>query len=297
MKKEAMLYEKNGNGELHCYLCSHHCRLKDGEWGACGVRSSSGGKLYTSVYGETVEANVETAGRGLAYQQLKGSKSYILGAVGCNFRCGHCNYAQVSQISKSDLDKKLGFTQAPREVMHAALRNGCKSVRFDYTEPTVYFEYVYDIAGLAKKSGLKTIMATNGYMTSSAADLLKDRIDVFLVDLKSFSDEFYARACGAKLRPVLDTIGYLKSSGLWVEVSTLIIPGQNDSENELKDIAGFISDTGKDIPWHITRMEPDFKCMDSLIAPVESLLKARKLGKERGLRHVEAPRNFNPVMV
>lgn len=296
MKKEAMLYEKTGGGAVHCYLCSHHCRIDDGKWGICGVRGNDNGRLYTSVYGEVIEAGQEKYPDESPYRALKGSRSYSVATVGCNFRCNYCKNKAVSNIVKKSLDEKLGYEQTPREIVRKALANRCKSIFFNYTEPTVYFEYMYDIAVLAKKSGLKNIIATNGYMTREAIDIIKPYIDAVKVDLKSFNEDFYQEVCAASLGPVLDTIRHIREAGLWQEIYTLIVPGRNDSWHELKSMAKFIAGVGADIPWHVMRLEPNARYIESREEREGALLRVEKLAKQNGLHIVNSPENMLPVM-
>ena len=292
MKKEAMLYEQTGGGSVHCYLCSHHCRIDDGKWGFCGVRGNIKGRLYSSVYGEVIEANIESCMNDSPYKQLRGEKSYSVATVGCNFRCKYCKNMGVSHITKAAMNERLGYEQSPREIVKKALNNRCKSIFYNYTEPTVYFEYMHDIAFLAKKAGLKNIMATNGYMTKEAIDIIKPYIDVIKVDLKSFNEDFYVNVCSGRLSPVLDTIRYIRQVGLWQEIYTLIVPGSNDSENELSSMAEFIAGVGTDIPWHVIRPEAVAGSPKSPENPVE----IEKLAKINGLRIVSSQENVLSAM-
>ncbi len=296
MKKEAMLYENNSDGSVHCYLCAHHCRVDNGRWGVCGVRSNICGNLFTSAYGEVIEADVEAAAGSSRLFSL-GKNIYSLAVAGCNFKCTYCNCRHISQISKTDLNDKLGYELNPRDIVENALENNCQYISFGYSEPTVYFEYMYDIAKLAKKSNIKNAMATNGYMTKEALDIIKPYIDVYMVNLMSMRDYFYKEVCCAKVSPVLETIKYLRRLELKFEVYTTVVPGKNDSDYDLKGIAEFIAGVGRDIPWHIIRLEPSIKYIDSLLSPREAIQKAKKLGREKGLRVIDSINDIYPAMV
>jgi len=285
MIKEAMLYEKLDRGKVHCHLCSHHCRIQPGKFGFCGVRENIDGKLHTRVYGEVIASHVDPVEKKPLYHFLPGSASYSIATIGCNFRCPFCQNWEISQLSKRT-DNVSGKDVAPEDIVKEAERTGCKSISYTYTEPTIFFEYAYDVAGLAKKRGLYNIFVTNGYMTAEALDTIGPYLDAANVDLKGFSEDFYIKLCQAHLGPVLDSIKRMKKMGVWVEVTTLVIPGENDSCKELKGIAEFIAGAGADIPWHLSRFHPEYKHLDSGPTPVETLKKARLIGEEAGLRYV-----------
>ena len=288
MIKEAMLYEKLDGGKVHCYLCSHNCNILPGEFGICGVRKNIGGKLHTVIYGNAIAMHVDPIEKKPLYHFFPGSTSYSIATIGCNFKCAFCQNWEISQLSKMAQGSRLEAerVELPEEIVKKAIKHGCKSISYTYTEPTIFFEYAYDIAKLAKEQGLYNNFVTNGYMTKKALETIRPYLDSANVDLKGFSQEFYSRFCKARLEPVLENIKIMKELGIWIEITTLIIPDQNDSEKELKSIAEFIASVGIEIPWHISRFHPDYKYLDSGPTPVETLKTARTIGKKAGLRYV-----------
>jgi pyruvate formate lyase activating enzyme len=286
MLKEAMLYEKLEDDLVHCFLCNHYCRIKPGDFGFCGVRQNQQGTLKTLVYGEAIAAGVDPIEKKPLYHFLPGSSSYSIATIGCNFRCQFCQNWQISQASKKDPDKLPGQNLEPTIVVEKALENNCKSISYTYTEPTIFFEYAYDTTILAKEKGLYNNFVTNGYMTKQAIDAINPYLDAANIDLKSFRDSFYRQTCQGSLQPVLDSISYMKELGIWVEITTLIIPGQNDSEKELNDIVEFIAGIDKDIPWHISRFHPSYKNANSYLTPEATLQEAYNLGKKAGLNYI-----------
>ncbi|MCF7917166.1 MAG: AmmeMemoRadiSam system radical SAM enzyme, partial [Candidatus Omnitrophica bacterium] len=233
MIREAMLYEKVEGGLVHCFLCSHNCRIKPGHFGLCNVRKNIDGQLNTLVYAEAIAAGADPIEKKPLYHFLPGSYSYSIAAIGCNFKCAFCQNWQISQASKKDPGNFSGQKLEPAAVVEKALENNCKSISYTYTEPTIFLEYAYDTAKLAKENGLYNIFVTNGYMTKQAIDQINPYLDAANLDLKSFNDDFYKKVCRGSLQPVLDSISYMKKLGIWVEVTTLIVPGQNDSKEEL----------------------------------------------------------------
>ncbi len=280
-----MLYERLDAGKTHCYLCSHHCKILPGQFGICGVRQNIEGKLYTLVYGDVIAAQVDPIEKKPLYHFLPGTTSYSIAAIGCNFKCSFCQNWEISQLSKKD-GNISGKEARPADITRGAKQAGSKSISYTYTEPTIFFEYAHDIAKSAKKEGLYNNFVTNGYMSVEALEVIKPYLDSANVDLKGFSEEFYQKFCKAHLEPVLESIRAMKKLGVWVEITTLIIPGQNDSEKELKAIAEFIVSVGKEVPWHVSRFHPDYKYLESLPTPVETLKKAKAIGEKAGLRYI-----------
>jgi len=283
--KEAMFYEKLGDEVVKCNLCSHRCRITDSKRGICGVRENRNGTLYSLVYGKVVARAVDPIEKKPFFHFLPGSRAYSIATVGCNFRCGNCQNFEISQMPK-DRNLILGQDVSPEEIVAAAKRNNCESIAYTYTEPTIFFEYAYDIAKLARKEGIKNVFVTNGYITEEALVEIKPYLDAANIDLKGFSEDFYHKNCGARLNPVLDSIRLHKSLGIWIEITTLIIPTLNDSEEELRKIAGFIKEVGEEIPWHISQFYPMYKLLDLPPIPIATLRRAREIGLEVGLRYV-----------
>ena len=283
--REAMFYERLEGNLVKCNLCSHRCRIPDSKRGVCGVRENRGGILYSLVYGRAVAQAVDPIEKKPLFHFYPGSRIFSIATVGCNFRCLNCQNYDISQMPR-EYGSIIGESLPPEEVVEKAKRYGCRSIAYTYTEPTVFFEYAYETAKLASKEGIKNVFVTNGYITEEALRELAPYLDAANIDLKGFSEEFYRKVCGARLEPVLESIKLHRELGIWVEVTTLIIPTLNDSEEVLKGIAEFISGVGEDIPWHVSRFYPAYKLIDLPPTPPETLREARKIGLEAGLRYV-----------
>jgi pyruvate formate lyase activating enzyme len=286
MMKEAMLYSALPEKKVSCILCAHLCQIADSKFGICGVRQNKEGKLYTHVYGEVIAAHVDPVEKKPLYHFLPGTTSFSIATVGCNFRCPFCQNWQISQASKRKDEGLPGQKLLPEDVVTAAKNYGCQSISYTYTEPTIFFEYAYDTARLAHKEGLANIFVTNGFMTPEALEIIKPYLDACNVDLKSFREEFYKKICKAQLQPVLDSIRLMKKLDIWVEVTTLVVPGENDGEEELRNIARFIAEIDPDIPWHVSRFHPNYQYKDKPATPIETLRQACSLGKKEGLRYI-----------
>ncbi len=286
MTKEAMFWEKLEGSRGQCHLCAHECRISESDVGVCGVRRNIRGVLHTMVYGRLIAANIDPIEKKPLYHFLPGSLSYSVATIGCNFKCGFCQNWQISQAPVEEGDSVPGSEATPAQIIEGAQQNNCASISFTYTEPTIYFEYAYDTARLAKQVGLSNVFVTNGYMTRQALETIKPYLDAANVDLKSFRDESYRGMCKARLQPVLDTIAAMKELGVWLEVTTLVIPGENDSDEELRQIAAFLAGVDRDIPWHVSQFHPDYRFGDHGVTPVETLKRARDIGRRAGLRYV-----------
>lgn len=286
MIKEAMLYRTLKDNKVSCFLCNHHCQIAASKFGFCGVRQNKGGKLYSHVYGDVIAAHVDPIEKKPLYHFLPGTISFSIATIGCNFRCPFCQNWQISQSTKRKNNGMSGQTFLPKDVVHTAKNHGCQSISYTYTEPTIFFEYAHDTAKLAKKEGLANIFVTNGYMTSEALEAICPYLDACNVDLKSFREEFYKEICQARLKPVLDSIRLMKKLNIWVEVTTLVVPDLNDSDEELAQIARFIAEVDPDIPWHISRFHPDYEYTETHSTPIETLRRAFSIGKREGLRFI-----------
>jgi pyruvate formate lyase activating enzyme len=285
MKREALLYKKLKDNVIRCDLCAHHCRIEPEDYGFCGVRQNISGILYTHVFGETIARNVDPIEKKPLYHFLPGSAAFSIGTVGCNFRCQFCQNWRISQAGKKS-GGDLGQRLLPEDVVAEAKKQNCESIAYTYTEPTIFFEYAYETAKLAREEGIKNIFVTNGFLTTSALDTIAPYLDAANVDLKAWDNDYYKNYCKASLKPVLESIRYLKELSIWQEVTTLIIPAENDSEAQMKGIAEFIAGVDVDIPWHISAFHPAYEFGDRESTPIETLQKARKTGKEQGLRYV-----------
>jgi len=286
MNKEAMLYSSLEEGKVSCFLCSHRCQIVDSKFGICGVRQNKKGKLYTHVFSEVIAAHVDPIEKKPLHHFLPGTTSFSIATIGCNFRCPFCQNWEISQLSKRKEEGASGYKLSPEGVVAAAKENGCQSISYTYTEPTIFFEYAYETAKLADNEGLGNVFVTNGYMTAEALEAIKPYLHACNVDLKSFREEFYHEMCQAHLEPVLESIRLMRKLGIWVEITTLVVPGENDGDDELKDIARFIAQTDIDIPWHVSRFHPNYKLTDKKATPVETLRRAYAIGKSEGLRYI-----------
>ncbi|MEB2309809.1 MAG: AmmeMemoRadiSam system radical SAM enzyme [Candidatus Brocadiaceae bacterium] len=283
--KEARFYE-NLDGKVRCRLCNHYCIIKNGKRGICGVRENRDGRLFSLVYGRSIATGVEPIEKKPFFHFYPGTTAYSIATVGCNFHCLNCQNWEISQMPKTGEGGIIGKKLLPEEIVTNAKRLGCKSIAYTYTEPTIFFEYAYDTARLAHKEGIKNVFVTNGYTSGEAVKEIAPFLDAANVDLKSFDEDFYRKICGAKLQPVLDNIRLYRELAIWVEVTTLIIPGYSDDEKQLRAIAEFIKGIGEDIPWHITAFYPAYKLPDVPPTTIESLRRAREIGIKAGLKYV-----------
>jgi len=286
MIKEAMLWRVEEEGRVECFLCAHRCRIAPSKFGVCGVRQNRDGKLITHVYGEVIAAHIDPIEKKPLYHFLPGTTSFSIATIGCNFRCPFCQNWQISQASKDDKGFSAGQPLSPEEIVPSAKGRGCRSISYTYTEPTIFFEFAYDTAKLARTAGLANVFVTNGYMTAEALRTIQPVLDAANVDLKAFRDETYKKVCGARLNPVLDSIRLMHELRIWVEVTTLVVPGLNDGAEELADIARFIASVSPEIPWHISRFHPDYKYTRTPATPVETLRRAAALAEEAGLKFI-----------
>jgi pyruvate formate lyase activating enzyme len=285
MIKEAMLYEKLDDQYVHCNLCAHRCTIKPDRRGICGVRENKDGVLYSLVYGTLIAEHIDPIEKKPFFHVYPDSKSYSIATVGCNLNCDFCQNHEISQMPRSTRMIN-GEDILPAEIADQAKKSGSKTIAYTYTEPTIYFELAYDTAKIAVENGLKNVFVTNGFMTAEAIEMMAPYLTAANVDLKSFRDEFYKKRCGAKLTPVLESLRKMKEMGIWVEITTLLIPSLNDSDEELKDIAQFIAGLGVETPWHISRFHPQFKMLNVPVTPLSSLHRAVEIGKQSGLKYV-----------
>ena len=282
--KEAMFYEHLEGKKVRCFLCAHHCIIKEGKRGICHVREHSGGTLHSLVYGKIISLNVDPIEKKPLFHFLPGTTSLSIATVGCNFRCAHCQNYSISEYPRAHVDIP-GQDMTPEAVVDTAVQYGCKSISYTYTEPTIFFEFAFDCARLAKKKGIRNVFVSNGYTSPEATKAIAPYLDGNNIDLKG-DDEFYKKLCGARLRPVQDTIRLMKELGVWVEVTTLIIQGYNDTDRQLKDIAGFLASVDRSIPWHVTQFYPTHRLTDAPRTPLSTLQKARDIGYHAGLAYV-----------
>ncbi len=284
--KEAILYERLDNQVVQCNLCNHRCKIKPDKVGICHVRLNKDGTLFSLVYGKIIAQHVDPIEKKPLFHFLPGSRSLSIGTVGCNFQCDFCQNYEISQYPRLE-GRVEGQETTPEDIVSAAIATRSQSISYTYNEPTVFFEFAHDCAKIAVRHGLKNVFVSNGYMTIETLDAIYPDLHGANIDLKAFRDEFYRRHCKARLGAVLDTLKHLKKQKVWLEVTTLIIPGENDDPAELKDIANFIHDElGSETPWHVTRFYPRFQLLTRPPTPVETLRKAYEIGKQAGLKYV-----------
>ncbi|MDG6256018.1 MAG: AmmeMemoRadiSam system radical SAM enzyme [Methanomicrobiaceae archaeon] len=279
---EARLYEKLEDDAVQCSLCSHRCRIKDGRFGICGVRKNVEGTLYAMTYGKISAEAVDPIEKKPLFHFLPGSLSYSLGSVGCNFHCKHC---QNWHISTKTYEEGILRDLSPREGVARALDRGCASIAWTYNEPTIWHEYALDMGALARARGLGTVYVTNGYATEEALRELAPMLDAFRVDIKAFSDSFYREVAGARLQPVLDATVTAHELGMHIETVTLVIPGLNDSMEEMDALIRWVYENlGPDTPMHFTRFHPDYTMLDHTATPVKTLEKIYEHARSVGIR-------------
>lgn len=306
--KEAYLYKKLKNKKVYpvksrkagalpkaeqfnrvkCQNCSHYCVIAPGKRGICGVRENRNGKLYSLAYGKACACNIDPIEKKPFFHFLPGTYSLSVAAVGCNFVCPWCQNWEISQGPKPDRSI-LGENLLPEKIVETALKKNLPSISYTYTEPTVFLEYALDTMKLAKKEGLKNAWVSNGFLSRESAKLVIPCLDAINIDIKSFSDKFYQENCRARLKPVLETAKLMKKSNVWVEITTLAIPGLSDSEEMFKKIAKFIyQELGPETPWHITRFsgQISWKLQHLPDTPVKTLKMGYEIGKEAGLKYV-----------
>jgi pyruvate formate lyase activating enzyme len=284
---QAYLFENLPNERVKCNLCHHRCLIENGKRGICQVRQNRDGTLVSLVYGKVVAQHVDPIEKKPLFHFYPGSLSYSIATVGCNFKCKFCQNADIAQMPKDHQGAIVGNIMTPDEIVADAKKHNCRSIAYTYTEPTIYFEFAHDTARLAHAQGLLNIFVTNGYMTAEALDMVAPYLDAANVDLKAFSDKFYKTYCGARLAGVKETLVSMKSRGIFLEITTLVIPGLNDSPEELTNLASFIAASlGTDTPWHISRFHPTYKLMNRPSTSIPTLLTAHEIGIRAGLKYV-----------
>ena len=283
--KEAYLYEKLGDEKVRCLLCNHHCIIGNGKKGICNVRENQSGTLVSLVYGKVIARHCDPIEKKPLFHFLPGSRSYSIATVGCNLSCLFCQNADISQMP-SDHKRIMGEDMTPEQLVREAVQTHSATISYTYTEPTIYFELALDTARLAVSKGLKNVFVSNGYMTEQCLQEIFPDLHAANVDLKAFSEKFYKEQCGARLEPVLNTLKIMKELGIWLEVTTLLIPGLNDSEDELRKLADYLVSLDANIPWHISRFHPTYRLTDIHSTPPKVIHRAREIGIEAGLRYV-----------
>jgi pyruvate formate lyase activating enzyme len=283
--KEAMFYRRLDSGAVECFLCAQRCRIKPGRRGKCAVRENNEGTLFSLVYEQVIAQHVDPIENKPLFHFHPGTRRYSIATAGCNFRCLFCQNADISQLPREQ--HVIPGRRVPAEdVAREAIQSGCATISYTYTEPTVFMEYALDVAERAHQEGIGNVFVSNGYMTAEALEVLAPLLDAANIDLKAFTDAFYSEQCGAHLQPVIETLQRMKRYGIWVEVTTLLIPGLNDDPGELRQLARFLVSLGPETPWHVSRFHPTYRLLDRRPTPVETLQMARRIGLEEGLHHV-----------
>lgn len=285
VKMRAMLWESLEDEDVRCRLCAHACRLKKGGKGLCGVRVNSGGELVSMVTDVATSVQMDPVEKKPLYHFLPGSRTFSVGSAGCNFQCRFCQNHQTARVPSSGVVS--GRRVTPDALVRLAENQHARSMAFTYNEPTVFFELLYETAGLAQAVGLRVILVSNGFMGGDFLLSLRSRVNAINVDLKSFSDDFYREYCGGRLQPVLDNLRAIRGMDWWLEVTTPVIPGCNDSTAELRDMAAFVHDElGPDTPWHLSAFHGACRMAGHPSTPLPVLEKAWSIGREAGLHFV-----------
>lgn len=286
--KQALVYKKLANQKVQCQTCFHFCLINPGERGLCGVKKNIKGALYSLNYGKIIAKHIDPIEKKPIYRFMPGTMTYSIASVGCNLKCANCQNWQISQSPKPD-KIILGQETTPEQIIKETIDYNCPSVSYTYTEPSIFVEFALETMKSAKENGLKNIWVTNGLMSRQTLELIMPYLDAVNVDLKSFDNEFYKKYCNGQLKPVLENLKQMKENNIWIEITTLIIPGLTDKEKILKQIAGFIKkELGEETPWHISRFFPEisWKLKDLSPTPVKTIEKAEQIGLESGLKYV-----------
>ncbi|MEM4267647.1 MAG: AmmeMemoRadiSam system radical SAM enzyme [Candidatus Woesearchaeota archaeon] len=275
---EASYYKILKDKKLQCFLCPRFCVVDDGQRGFCGVRENRGGKLFSLAYEQPAAVNIDPIEKKPLYHFLPGTKSFSIGTVGCNLNCRFC---QNWDISRAMPEKAPYMQLTPKQAVEMAIKSGCKSISYTYNEPTIFLEYVLDIAKLAKKNGLKNVLVSNGYINPEPlADALKV-VDAANIDLKAFTEKFYSEFTDAKLKPVLEALKLMKKCGIWIEITNLILPTKNDNMRDISRMSKWIRDNiGKQTPLHFSRFFPMYKMIDAEPTPEKTLFAAQKTARK-----------------
>lgn len=287
MSMKTLVYKTLENSVTECGICNHFCRIEDGKRGICGVRENRQGVLHSLVFPKVVARSIDPVEKKPLYHVKPGSFSYSVATEGCNFKCDFCQNSDIAQMPSEKGRLIRGAEITPEQIVAQALHAKCMSIAYTYTEPTVFFELAWETSKIAHEKGLLNVFVTNGYMSREVLEMISPFLDAANVDLKSFSDKFYRKYCKARLEPVKENLRFMKSSGIVLEVTTLLIPGLNDSAEELDLIAGFIAnELGPEVPWHISRFHPAYRMTSPGRTPGETLERAWQAGKDAGLYHV-----------
>ncbi len=277
-------WHKLADGRVQCDLCPRYCKLHEGQRGLCFVRACQNGELVLTTYGRSSGYCVDPIEKKPLNHYLPGTPILSFGTAGCNLACKFC---QNWDISKSREIDTLADAAAPQTIAKAAEQLGCRSVAYTYNDPVIFLEYAVDVADACHAHGIKSVAVSAGYMTPEPREEFYHHMDAANIDLKAFTEKFYYKICGGHLQPVLDTLKYLKhETDVWFEITTLLIPGENDSDKELEDMTQWVVENiGPDVPWHFTAFHPDWKMMDKPSTPASTLTRARAIAMKNGVRY------------
>ncbi len=284
LPREAMFYRELKDGAVRCDLCPRRCVIAEGARGFCRVRENREGKLYSLVFGRPCTVDVGPIEKAPLYHFIPGHSRLCLATVSCNLRCRHCHNWQISQAGPGE---RREFKLSPEEIVERALSRGLTSISFTYTEPVIFYEYVYEISKLAQKRGIKTSIVSNGYINPAPLRRLLPHLDAVKIDLKGFTEAFYREVAAAELQPVLETLKVLKEEGAFFEIVNLVIPTLNDDPRDLKRMCAWIAENlGADVPVHFSRFSPSYRLTHLPPTPVRTLEEAVRIAGEAGLKYV-----------
>lgn len=291
--KDCVLFLGLSDKQVQCSACNHRCIIRDNRTGVCGVRKNYHGSLKLLVWNKPTGVAVDPIEKKPLFHFLPGTPIFSLGTFGCNFGCSFCQNAMTSQLSKTDSWKHM-YTKylnqlelwPAKKIVTYCRENSIPSIAFTYNEPTIFVEYAAEVMKLARPYQIKGVFVSNGYETDECLDFIEPYIDAYNIDLKSIRNEFYQSVCKARLEPVLHTIKRIHNMGKWLEITTLVIDGKNDSDKELTQIAQFITSVSPDIPWHVTACHPDYKMADIRITPQKTLQRTYEIGQRAGLHYI-----------
>jgi len=276
-------YKPYKETKMVCTLCQHYCKIKEGNTGICGVNKNIGDEIECLVYGYPSAMNIDPIEKKPLYHFLPGTNILSIGTVGCNFRCSFCQNWSLSQ--EHEVDRSRYYS--PEEIVQLAIKYECPSIAYTYNEPTIFYPYARDISLEGKKHGIKSVYVSNGFESDEVIEDMEGIIDAINIDLKSFDPKYYKKSLGGNLDKVLENIRRFSKKNIWMEITTLIVPTKNDSDDEINKIASFIAnEAGLEVPWHISAFHPDYKDLDLPRTSIESLKRAYEIGKSHGLKYV-----------
>ena len=285
-RHEARFWEKLADRKVKCVLCPRECEVADVERGYCGVRENLGGDYQTLVYGTLCSANIDPIEKKPLFHYLPGTTAFSIATAGCNIECKFCQNWQISQFRPEQVDS----VEVPPERLTASCRaRGCPTIAYTYSEPVIFYEYMYDTAALARTQGIGSVMISNGYIQEKPLRELCRHLTGVKIDFKAFSEKFYAESCAGELKPVLKTLEILKDIGIWFELVVLVIPTLNDSPDETKQMSKWVlKHLGPDVPMHFTRFHPTYRMTNLPRTPVSTLARCRDIALDEGVHYVYA---------